>query len=252
MDDEQDIPEGYDLVELVENDADLDDTEDDDEDDDRVDTSASLDGTAPSAGDDSTQVDPVLAKELADTRAKLRALEAEKENGLTEIQWQERARSIHTQFVAAKQNIIRLAANDDDPLSFIDREMDRLLSWRDGELGKYHGSREADLKRVIAELKVPEYADQLIKDFGLPKADRDRLLELRDRPDDMRLRAQGLKELHELEKQIKGNNQRARKTTQRSISTGSSGARNVRKVKVGTDDHLFALDPTLRPANYVG
>jgi hypothetical protein len=248
--DDFEIPEGYDVVELVDDDADLDDSEDDDGDDDDV-VTASQDGTAPSAGDDS-KYDPAIAKELVETRAKLRALEAEKSNGLTEIQWQERARSIQTQYVAAKKNIFRMAKNDEDPDIFIEREMDNLVSWRDGELGKYHASREMDLKKVIAELKVPEYVDQLLKDVGLPRSDRDRLLELRDRPDEMRLRAEGLKELHDLEKQIKGNSQKAQKHSAKSISTGSSGARNVRKVKIGSDDHLFALDPSMRPINYGG
>jgi hypothetical protein len=101
---------------------------------------------------------------------------------------------------------------------------------------------------VIAQLKVPEYADQLLKDLGLPKSYKDRLMEVS--PQEMETRAKGLKELYDLEKQIQGNRTKAKKVGQRAVSTGSSGARNVRKVKVGTDDHLFALDPSLRPANY--
>jgi hypothetical protein len=243
--DEFDIPEGYDVVELVDDDADLNDTGDEEDDDE---SSAPLDGTAPSAGDDDPRHDPVLAKELSETRAKLRALEAEKQNGMTEAEWSGRFRTVQAQYQSAKQNIFRLAANDDDPIAFIGREMDRLVDWRDGELGKYHGSREADLKNVIAQLKVPEYAEELLKDLGLPKSYKARLLEVA--PDKMEARAAGLKELHELEQQIKGNRQKAKTVGQRAVSTGSTGARNVRKVKIGSDDHLFALDPSLRPTNY--
>jgi hypothetical protein len=244
--DEFDIPDGWEEVELVESDADVEDTGDEDEDD--LESPAPLDGTAPSVGDDDPKADPVLSRELAEARAKLRALEAEKQNGMTEAQWGERFRSIQSQYVSAKKNIFRLANNDEDPGAFIEREMDRLVEWRDGELGKYHGSREADLKNVIAQLKVPEYADQLLKDLGLPKSYKARLMEVS--PQEMETRAKGLLELYNLEKQIQGNRTKAKKVGQRAVSTGSTGARNVRKVKVGTDDHLFALDPTLRPANY--
>jgi hypothetical protein len=121
-----------------------------------------------------------------------------------------------------------------------------LIDWRDGELGKYHGSREADLKKVIAQLRVPEYADDLLKEHGLPKSYKARLMEVS--PDEMQTRARGLKELYELEQQINGNRSKAKKVGSKAISTGSTGGRNIRKVKVGSDDHLFALDPTLRPA----
>ncbi len=236
----EEIP-GFDIVELVDADAELDDT---DEGESEEDSEPSLIGTAPSAGGERS-TDSGLAKELSDARAQLRMLQNERENGASEAQWRDRFGVIQRDFTSAKKEIFRLAKNDEDPDVFIEREMDRLITWRDGELGKYHGSREQSLRSQIAELNVPRYAESLATEFGLKKADVARIMEVA--PNDMKMRAQGLKELRDMEKEISGNNRKAAVATTRGLSTGASGARNVRKIRAGSDEHLFALDPSLRP-----
>jgi hypothetical protein len=179
-------------------------------------------------------------REAAEAKQELARAKWESENAKNAAEWNKRLGQINTEFNNARTRIKQQAPGADDPIDFIDREMERLIAWKEGELGKFHGMRERGYQEQLAFASLPQYADKLVKDYNLKRADREKLLAMGD-PVQMEARAMGLADMRELERNIAGNNKKAAQKLDVAISTGGAGSGNVRKIKAGSDEHLFHL-----------
>lgn len=236
-----DVPEGYDIVEVVDSDEELDD-------EDLGEEQETADEDRPKRESRESSASGGLSaaeKRAIEAERKVARYEQQAKSQETEKMWQDRFKEIDRQFNGAKKNILSMSNNADDPNDFIDKELDRLIAWRDMEVGKYFGSREKAKDDQIKFLSVPHYAEDLAKEFKLKRSDIDDLK--RFAPEDMRVRAMTIAEFRDQERTVAENNKRAAKKSGSRISPGGRGGGNVRRVKAGSDDHLLALLGELPP-----
>ena len=134
--DGENIPDGYDLVEIVDSDEDIEDDEGDEEGDD-----AEARGSRSSARREASPVERGPSARELELERKLAAAENRSKVEETEKKWQERFATIDREYKSAKAKIKQLAKTMDNPEDFMDSEFDRLIEWRDVEVGKYFAFR---------------------------------------------------------------------------------------------------------------
>ena len=228
---------GFDIVEIVAEDAVTDDSSDDEvilQGDDEPDEPEEAPTTSRGATAQTT------AAQLAAARREAAQYKAQLESAQNDQGWMRREREIESAYQSAKARIFELSNQAPEPNDFIDTELERLKAWRDGERDKRWLNREEGWKQRIVQLSVPNYVDELITQYGLKKADRQELLRFQDNIDKMEARAEFLAEKREKDSVIATNNRRAAERSSVAVRSGK-GSGNVKRVKAGSDNHLLAL-----------
>jgi hypothetical protein len=239
-----DIPEGYEEIEVVSADEfNAEGGEDDlveiDEEGNRLDPEDTPEPKTRKSDPDVLDAD-AFRRERDEARAELERVRREVDAGKNKNAWVERRQKINAMYDESSKEIFRLSNNADEPNDFIYKEFQKLNAWKDAEVDKEFGTREAGYMGEIVRLTLPQYAEKLGTDYRLKAADIKKIKEQKS-PDRMEAMAEMLYELRRDEGRVATNNRKAAAHSRTAVSTSGGSRGSARKVKAGSDEHLELL-----------